>query len=39
MAMLALAFLTIAAATEHAGHPPPGDQIPITRTRPFLIIT
>ena len=31
MAMLALAFLTIAAATEHAGHPPPGDQIPITR--------
>ena len=29
--MLALAFLTIAAATEHAGHPPSGDQIPVTR--------
>jgi SRSO17 transposase len=31
LAMLALAFLTIAAATEHAGHPPPDDQIPLTR--------
>jgi SRSO17 transposase len=31
LAMLALAFLTIAAATEHAGHPAPADQIPITR--------
>ncbi len=30
LAMLALAFLTIAAATEHA-HPPPADQIPLTR--------
>jgi SRSO17 transposase len=30
MAMLALAFLTIAATTEHAT-PPPADQIPITR--------
>jgi hypothetical protein len=29
--MLALAFLTIAAATEHAIHPAPNDQIPITR--------
>jgi hypothetical protein len=28
--MLALAFLTIAAATEHTT-PPPDDQIPITR--------
>jgi hypothetical protein len=28
--MLALAFLTIAAATEHAS-PPPDDQIPISR--------
>jgi SRSO17 transposase len=31
LAMLALAFLTITAATEHARHPPPGDQIPLTR--------
>ena len=30
LAMLALAFLTIAAATEHA-HPPPAEQIPLTR--------
>ena len=30
LAMLALAFLTIAAATEHAT-PPPEDQIPLTR--------
>jgi SRSO17 transposase len=30
LAMLALAFLTIAATTEHAS-PPPADQIPITR--------
>jgi len=30
LAMLALAFLTIAAATEHAS-PPPEDQIPMTR--------
>ena len=29
--MLALAFLTIAAATEHTSRPPPDDQIPITR--------
>jgi hypothetical protein len=28
--MLALAFLTIAAVTEHAS-PPPDDQIPLTR--------
>jgi SRSO17 transposase len=31
LAMLALAFLTIAAATEHTDHPPPDDQIPLTR--------
>jgi SRSO17 transposase len=31
LAMLALAFLTITAATERAGHPPPDDQIPLTR--------
>ena len=30
LAMLALAFLTIAAATEHTS-PPPHDQIPLTR--------
>jgi SRSO17 transposase len=30
LAMLALAFLTIAAATEHT-RPPPADQIPLTR--------
>jgi SRSO17 transposase len=30
LAMLALAFLTVAAATEHAS-PPPDDQIPLTR--------
>ena len=31
LAMLALAFLTITAATEHAGRPAPADQIPLTR--------
>ena len=31
LAMLALAFLTITAATEHAHCPPPDDQIPLTR--------
>ena len=30
LAMLALAFLTITAATEHT-HPPPAGQIPLTR--------
>jgi hypothetical protein len=30
LAMLALAFLTIAAATEHT-RPPPADQVPLTR--------
>lgn len=30
LAMLALAFLSIAAATEHV-HPPPAGQIPLTR--------
>jgi hypothetical protein len=29
--MLALAFLTITTAAEHARHPPPADQIPLTR--------
>jgi hypothetical protein len=29
--MLALAFLTIVAATEHASSPPADDQIPLTR--------
>jgi hypothetical protein len=29
--MLALAFLTVAAATEHTRRPPPPDQIPLTR--------
>jgi hypothetical protein len=29
--MLALAFLTIAAATEHVRRPPPAGQIPLTR--------
>ena len=31
LAMLATAFLTIAAATEHARRPAPADQIPLTR--------
>ena len=31
LAMLALAFLSIVAATEHSHHPPPADQIPLTR--------
>lgn len=31
LAMLALAFLTIAAATEHTSRPPPAGQIPLTR--------
>jgi SRSO17 transposase len=31
LAMLAAAFLTIAAAAEHSSHPPPGGQIPLTR--------
>jgi SRSO17 transposase len=31
LAMLALAFLSIAAAAEHASHPAPADQIPLTR--------
>ena len=29
--MLATAFLSIAAATEHTHHPPPPGQIPLTR--------
>ncbi len=35
--MLALAFLTIAAATEHAS-PPPDDQIPLTRNEIAALI-
>lgn len=31
LAMLALAFLSIAAMTEHAQHPPPAGMIPLTR--------
>jgi SRSO17 transposase len=31
LAMLAIAFLSIAAATGHARHPPPAGQIPLTR--------
>jgi len=31
LAMLALAFLTVTAATEHATSPPAADQIPLTR--------
>ena len=31
LAMLALAFLSITAAAEHAGSPPAADQIPLTR--------
>ena len=31
LAMLALAFLSIAAATEHTCHPPADEQIPLTR--------
>jgi SRSO17 transposase len=31
LAMLALAFLTVAAAAEHTCHPPPAGQIPLTR--------
>ncbi len=31
LAMLALAFLSITAATQHADHPASADQIPLTR--------
>jgi SRSO17 transposase len=31
LAMVALAFLTVTAATEHATRPPPPGQIPLTR--------
>jgi hypothetical protein len=31
LAMLAIAFLSIATATEHTHHPPPAGQIPLTR--------
>jgi hypothetical protein len=40
--MLALAFLTITTATEHATRPPPPGQIPLTRNeiaRLFTTIT
>jgi SRSO17 transposase len=42
LAMLALTFLTVAAATEHASRPPPPGQIPLTRNeiaRLFTLIT
>jgi SRSO17 transposase len=42
LAMLALAFLTITAATEHATRPPPPEQVPLTRNeiaRLFTMIT
>ena len=38
LAMLAAAFLTITAATEH-GHPQPEDQIPLTRTEISRLLT
>jgi SRSO17 transposase len=39
LAMLALAFLTIAAATEHASQPPPPGQIPLTRNEIARLFT
>jgi SRSO17 transposase len=42
LAMVALAFLTVTAATEHASRPPPPGQIPLTRNeiaRLFTMIT
>ena len=37
--MLALAFLTITAATEHATRPPPPGQIPLTRNEIARLFT
>ena len=39
LAMLAAAFLTIAAATEHARHPAPPGQIPLTRNEIAHLLT
>jgi SRSO17 transposase len=39
LAMLASAFLTIAAATEHARHPAPSGQIPLTRNEIARLFT
>jgi SRSO17 transposase len=39
LAMLALAFLTITAATEHATRPPPPGQIPLTRNEIARLFT
>lgn len=38
LAMLALAFLTIATASEHAAAPPPDGQIPLTRNETARLI-
>jgi SRSO17 transposase len=39
LAMLALAFLTVTAATEHATRPPPPGQIPLTRNEIARLFT
>jgi SRSO17 transposase len=39
LAMAALAFLTITAATEHASRPPPPGQIPLTRNEIARLLT
>jgi hypothetical protein len=37
--MIALAFLTVTAATEHASRPPPPGQIPLTRNEIARLFT
>jgi SRSO17 transposase len=39
LAMLAAAFLTIAAATEHENRPPPDGQVPLTRNEIARLLT
>jgi SRSO17 transposase len=39
LAMIALAFLTVTAATEHASRPPPPGQIPLTRNEIARLFT
>jgi SRSO17 transposase len=39
LAMVALAFLTVTAATEHASRPPPPGQIPLTRNEIAQLFT
>jgi SRSO17 transposase len=39
LAMVALAFLTVTAATEHASRPPPPGQIPLTRNEIARLFT